>query len=101
MTAASEVAIIIEYEVDDVNRAEFLQRLRENCAATLKDDGGLRMEISVPEGGDGSVVWLSERWRDPMSIEKHRQQPGHDKQHERIDQIVKSKRVMRGLIVSG
>ena len=101
MTAASEIAIIIEYEVDDANRAEFLQRLKENCAATLKDDGCLRMEISIPEGGDGRIVWLSERWRDHMSIEKHRQQPGHDKQHERIDQIVKSKRVMRGLIVSG
>ena len=33
MTAASEIAIIIEYQVDEANRVEFLQRLKENCAA--------------------------------------------------------------------
>jgi quinol monooxygenase YgiN len=99
--AASEIAIIIEYEVGEANRAVFLQRLQENCAATLKDDGCLRMEVSLPDGGDGGIVWLSERWRDQASIESHRKQPGHDSQHQRIDELVERKRVMRGAVVFG
>ena len=97
----SEIAIIIEYEVDEADRALFLERLQENSAATLKDDGCLRMEISMPNGGNGRVIWLSERWRDAASIEKHRQQPGHDRQHQRIDELVKAKRVMRGPVLFG
>ena len=55
----------------------------------------------MPDGGDGSVVFLTERWRDQAAIEKHRQQPGHDRLHERIDTIVASKRVTKGSIVFG
>ncbi len=98
---ASEIAIIIEYQVAAENRAVFLQALRENCAATLKDDGCLRMEGSLPDGGDGGIVWLSERWRDQAAIAKHREQPGHDAQHERIDRLVETKRVIRGSVVFG
>ncbi len=98
---SSEIAIIIEFEVARENSELFLERLKENSAATLKDDGCLRMEISQPGGGDGHIFWLSERWRDAASIEKHRQQPGHDKQHERIDELVVAKRVMRGPVVFG
>jgi autoinducer 2-degrading protein len=97
----SEIAIIIEYQVAAQNRAIFLQALQENCAATLKDDGCLRMEVSLPDGGDGRIVWLSERWRDQAAIDKHRQQPGHDAQHERIDRLVETKRVVRGSVVFG
>ena len=95
------ISIIIEYYVAAENRELFLARLSENCAATLKDDGCLRMEIAMPDGGDGSVVFLTERWRDQAAIEKHRQQSGHDRLHERIDTIVASKRVTEGSIVFG
>jgi len=98
---AAEIAIIIEYQVSERNRAMFLQALQENCAATLRDEGCLRMEVSLPDGGDGRIVWLSERWRDQAAIDKHRQQPGHDAQHERIDELVETKRVIRGAIVFG
>lgn len=97
----SEIAIIIEYQVSAQNRAVFLQSLQENCAATLQDDGCLRMEVSLPDGGDGRIVWLSERWRDQAAIDKHRSQPGHDAQHERIDRLVEAKRVVRGSVVFG
>jgi (4S)-4-hydroxy-5-phosphonooxypentane-2,3-dione isomerase len=99
--SASEIAIIIEYQVSAQDRAVFLQALRENCAATLKDDGCLRMEVSLPDGGDGRIVWLSERWRDQAAIDKHRKQPGHDAQHERIDRLIETKRVVRGSVVFG
>ena len=101
MALSSEIAIIIEFEVAAENSNIFLERLKENSAATLNDDGCLRMEISQPNGGDGRIFWLSERWRDAASIEKHRQQPGHDKQHERIDELVVAKRVMRGAVMFG
>jgi autoinducer 2-degrading protein len=99
--SSSEIAIIIEYQVAAEHRTVFLQALQENCAATLKDDGCLRMEVSLPDGGDGRIVWLSERWRDQAAIDKHRLQPGHDAQHARIDRLVETKRVIRGSVVFG
>ena len=99
--SSSEIAIIIEFEVAAENSAFFLERLKENSAATLNDDGCLRMEISQSASGDGRIFWLSERWQDAASIEKHRQQPGHEKQHERIDELVVNKRVMRGPVIFG
>jgi quinol monooxygenase YgiN len=61
----------------------------------------MRMEISVPYGGDGGTVWLSERWRDEAAIEQHRRQPGHEDQHKRIDELIAAKRVMKGGIIAG
>lgn len=95
MSQQPHIAIIVEYDVPEQNRKLFMERLFENCDATLKDDGCLRMEVSQPIGGDGRVVFLTERWRDQASIDKHREQPGHDQQHERVDSLLTGKRVAK------
>jgi hypothetical protein len=64
----SEISTIIEYQAVVQKRAVFLRSLQENRAATLREDGCLRMEVSLPDGA----------------------------QHERIDRLVEKKRVIRG-----
>lgn len=98
---AREIAIIIEYQVSPENKALFLERLHENCDDTLKDDGCFRMEVSEPIGGDGHTFFLTERWRDQAAIDKHRQKPGHDESHVRVDELLSTKRVAKCLVMSG
>ena len=101
MGNAREIAIIIEFRIAPGTRALFLERLRENCEETLRDDGCLRMEVSEPVGGDGGTFYLTERWRDQAAIESHRARPGHDESHARIDELILEKKVAKCRVVNG
>lgn len=84
------LAIIIEFEVKPAFRADFEIKLREDAAATLRDDGCYRMEVLHVRGEENRVV-LSELWRDDVAIEAHRNKPGHT--HAWQDNMIVSKRV--------
>lgn len=55
------MAIIVEYQVPQENRAAFDVQLRHNVEATLRDEGCLRMEILQHATAAANVV-LSELW---------------------------------------
>lgn len=95
------ISIIVEYQVEAGRRALFLERLGENCRETLADDGCERMEINEPIEGDGRTVFLTERWREQAAIDAHRAKPGHERQHQRVDELVASKRVSKCVILGG
>jgi quinol monooxygenase YgiN len=93
----AKIAIIVEYQVPQENRAEFDVQLRRNVEETLRDEGCLRMEILRHATESGHVV-LHELWADETWIEKHRQRPGHDDGHKAIDRLLSGKRVNRYLL---
>ncbi|MBX3664822.1 MAG: antibiotic biosynthesis monooxygenase [Burkholderiales bacterium] len=84
------IAIVIEFTVKPECRGEFLERLRRDARETLGDPGCLRMEVLLPQSGDGRVL-LSELWQDGASIEQHRNKPGHS--HAWQDALILDKRV--------
>jgi quinol monooxygenase YgiN len=88
----AEIAIIVEYQVPQENRAAFDVQLRKNAEETLWDEGCLRMEILQHATAAGHVV-LHELWADAACIEKHRQRPGHADGHKAIDRLLSGKRV--------
>ncbi len=92
------IAIIVEYDVKPGFQAEMLKRLEEISTQCLSEDGCSRMEIFAPQGMEHTLV-LSELWRDPASLEAHRNQPGHEQQHAVIDDLCLGKRVLRGSLV--
>jgi quinol monooxygenase YgiN len=68
----AKIAIIVEYQVPQENRAAFDVQLRKNEEETLRDEGCLRMEILQQATAAGHVV-LHELWTDEAWIEQHRQ----------------------------
>ena len=93
----SKIAIIVEYEVSPENRGAFDAALARNCEKTLRDAGCERMEI-LRHATETERVALSELWLDEESIRRHRERPGHDKDHEAVDRLLSNKRVNRYLI---
>ena len=92
-----KIAIIVEYEVMPENRAAFDLALAQNCEKTLRDHGCERMEI-LRHSSEPDRVALSELWLDEDAITQHRARPGHDADHEAVDQLVHNKRVNRYLL---
>jgi quinol monooxygenase YgiN len=87
----SRYAILVEFDPLPEQRADFLNRLREDARETLGDDGCLRMEILLACDGSDRVV-LSELWRDQAAVEAHRAKPGHS--HAWQAPLLRSKRVI-------
>jgi quinol monooxygenase YgiN len=86
----ARLAIVVEYEIDPDRRPEFLDRLRAEAAATLRDDGCLRMEVLLPRDRRERVL-LAELWRDEEALAAHRDAPGHS--HVWQEAFVRGKRV--------
>jgi quinol monooxygenase YgiN len=59
----AKVAIMVEYQVPQENRAAFEVQLRKNVEETLWDEGCLRIEILRHATEAGQVV-LHELWAD-------------------------------------
>ena len=93
----AKIAIIVEYQVSQENRAAFDVQLRKNVEETLQDEGCLRMEILQHATEAGRLV-LHELWASDTCIEKHRQRPGHDDGHKAIDRLLSGKQVNRYIL---
>ena len=93
----SDIAIIVEYDVEPGCLEEQEKRVRASAAKCLQEDGCFRMEVFVPAGRDNTLV-LSELWRDEAALELHRSQPGHAEDHEYMDELCTGKRVLRGVV---
>lgn len=83
------LAIIVEYQIKPEFRVEFEQRLKLEAAATLRDDGCLRMEILTPQGEPHRLL-LSELWRDRAALDAHGNAPGHS--HAWCEYMLESRR---------
>ena len=94
----SGIAIIVEFEPLPGQRDELSRRVRASAAQCLREDGCLRMEVFAPDGAEPNLV-LSELWRDEAALAVHREQPGHEQQHAVIDELCRSKRVLRGSVM--
>jgi quinol monooxygenase YgiN len=94
----SPLAIIIEFEPIAEHREEFLNKLRQDAAETLNDDGCMRMEVLLARDGSGRIV-LSELWRDQAALDAHRAKPGHS--HAWQEPLLHTKRTIRYDLVSG
>ncbi len=93
----SGIAIIVEYDVKPGCLEEQAKRVRASAAKCLQEDGCLRMEVFVREGQENKLV-LSELWRDEAALVVHRNQPGHAKDHEHVDELCTDKQVLRGSV---
>jgi autoinducer 2-degrading protein len=70
----SRLAIIVEFEVKDGQRAAFAEVIRDHATGSLAEDRCERFDVLLPRD-DESRAFCFEIWRDDAALQKHLDAP--------------------------
>lgn len=99
-----EVAIIVEYEIENGRGDEFRAVISDHARRTLEEEPGcLRFEVLEPMERGGSAVpnsmMVSELYSSRLAVEQHEQNPRLDRVRAALAPLVKSRRLILARLV--
>jgi quinol monooxygenase YgiN len=96
MAMGLRLVILVEFVVAPEGRAGFAELVRENAAASLRDEPGCRrFDVLVPEDGPGDRVVLYEIYDDAEAFDAHLRSRHYARFARASEPLVRGKTVTR------
>lgn len=100
----SQIAIIVEFQLEPGKQGEFEKLIRAHAERSLKEEKGcLRFEVLQAIDSDGSLIadciWLTELYESAEAVKEHEDSPRMPILGEAIGSLVANKRLIKAAII--